>query len=70
MFVHSPVLERAFELANSGCFRTPGEVRTALAAEGYSSADIYRVEERRAWARVRTACGDARYGTQPLAMSG
>lgn len=66
MPLHQPVLERAYELANSGCFRTPGEVRAALAAEGYSPSDVFRLEERKTWARLRTVCGDACYGDQSM----
>lgn len=66
---HQPVLERAYELAGSGCFRTPGEVRAALAAEGYPPSDVFRLEERKTWARIRTVCGDACYGDRSAAMS-
>ncbi len=56
-----PVLERAFELARSGQFRIPSQVRSALVVEGYAQSDIFQLEGRAAWAQLRRLCGDAVY---------
>lgn len=64
------VLERAFELANSGRFRLPSEVRAVLAAEGYPTSEVFLLEKGATWSRLRTVCGDARYGQPGEALSG
>jgi hypothetical protein len=40
MTQHCTVLERAFALARTGEYAGPGEIRTQLKAEGYSTSQL------------------------------
>lgn len=53
------VIERAFELAESGRFRIPSEVRRALLKEGYTQSDVFGLEGKATWQQLRERCGNA-----------
>lgn len=55
----TPVVERAFELADSGRFRLPSEVLKALLREGYTQSDVFGLEGRSTWSQLRERCGNA-----------
>lgn len=48
-----PVIERAFELAESGSFRIPSDVRKALVRERYTQSEIYGLEGKATWRQLR-----------------
>jgi hypothetical protein len=54
-----PVIERAFELADSGRFRIPSEVRKALFHEGYTRSDLFGLEGKATWSQLRDRCSKA-----------
>lgn len=56
------IVERAFELAATGQYRVPSEVRKALFKEGYTQSDAFTLEGRATWAKLRAICIEARYG--------
>ncbi|MGO4410055.1 MULTISPECIES: hypothetical protein [unclassified Brevundimonas] len=56
-----PVIEEAFELARSGRYRVPSEVRRALVEKRYTQAELFQLEGKATWAQLRTLCADARY---------
>lgn len=51
-----PIIERAFELAASGKFRIPSQVRAALLKEGYTQSDVFTLEGRATAAQLRARC--------------
>ncbi len=51
-----PIIERAFELADSGQFRIPSHVRKALLKEGYTQSDIFTLEGKATAAQLRARC--------------
>ncbi len=53
-----PVIERALELAESGIFRIPSEVRKALIREGYTQSEIYGLEGKATWRQLRKKCAE------------
>ncbi len=53
------VIERALELADSGNFRVPSEVRRALLREGYTQSDVFGLEGKATWSQLRDRCGKA-----------
>jgi hypothetical protein len=53
------VIERALELADSGKFRIPSEVRRALLQEGYTQSDVFGIEGKATWAQLRRRCAGA-----------
>lgn len=55
----TPVVQRAFELADSGRFRIPSEVRRALVREGYTQSDVFGLEGKATWRQLRDRCGNA-----------
>jgi len=55
----TPVVQRAFELADSGRFRIPSEVRRALVREGYTQSDVFGLEGKATWSQLRDRCGNA-----------
>lgn len=67
--LQTPVIERAFELADSGRFRIPSEVRRALLSEGYAQSDVFGIEGRATWRQLRERCGRA-VGKRASAMAG
>jgi len=56
-----PVIEEAFELARSGRYRVPSEVRKALVERRYTQAELFQLEGKATWGRLRTLCADACY---------
>ena len=54
--VQTPVVQRAFELADSGRFRIPSEVRKALLQEGYRQSDVAGLEGKATWRQLRDKC--------------
>lgn len=56
MLHNKPVIERAFEFADSGRCRIPSEVRKALAKDGYTQADLIALEGKAIWAQLRQRC--------------
>lgn len=56
MLLRTPAIVRAFELADSGEFRIPSAVRTAMVAEGYTQSDVFTLEGRATWAQLRNRC--------------
>jgi hypothetical protein len=52
----TPVIERAFELARSGRFRIPSEVRKALISDRYTQAELFQLEGKATWGQLRTLC--------------
>lgn len=59
----TPVVQRALELADSGRFRIPSEVRRALVNEGYSQSDAFGIEGKATWALLRERCAKAVMGS-------
>jgi len=59
----TPVIERAFELARSGRFRIPSEVRKALISDRYTQAELFQLEGKATWRQLRTICADSYYRT-------
>jgi len=57
--LQTPVIQRAFELADSGRFRIPSEVRRALIGEGYTQSDVFGIEGRATWRQLRERCAQA-----------
>nr|WP_312053448.1 hypothetical protein [Brevundimonas diminuta] len=53
------MIERALELADSGNFRVPSEVRRALLREGYTQSDVFGLEGKATWQQLRQRCGSA-----------
>jgi hypothetical protein len=53
-----PVIERAFELAESGSFRIPSDVRKALVRERYTQSEIYGLEGKATWRQLREKCAE------------
>lgn len=51
-----PIIERAFELAESGKFRIPSQVRAALVKEGYTQSDTYTLEGKATAAQLKARC--------------
>lgn len=60
MIEKRPVIEEAFQLARSGRYRLPSEVREAL-GERYTQAELFQLEGKATWAQLRTLCANARY---------
>lgn len=56
MLTRKPIIERAFELAASGRFRIPSQVRTALLKEGYTQSDVYTLEGKATAAQLKARC--------------
>lgn len=56
MLNRKPILERAFELAASGQFRIPSQVRKALLKEGYTQSDVFTLEGKATAAQLRERC--------------
>jgi len=52
---------RAFELAHSGRFRIPSEVRKALISDRYTQAELFQLEGKATWRQLRTLCSDSYY---------
>lgn len=67
--LQTPVIQRAFELADSGRFRIPSEVRRALVSEGYTQSDVFGIEGRATWRQLRERCGRA-VANRSLAVAG
>lgn len=67
--LQKPVIQRAFELADSGRFRVPSEVRRALVSEGYTQSDVFGIEGRATWRQLRERCGQA-VGKRSSALAG
>lgn len=55
----TPVVQRAFELADSGRCRIPSEVRRALLSEGYTQSDVFGLEGKATWAQLKRRCVSA-----------
>lgn len=70
MLLRTPAIERAFELADSGKFRIPSAVRTAMIAEGYTQSDVFTLEGRATWAQLRNRCLAANAERAALDRSG
>ncbi|MNI95087.1 hypothetical protein D3C73_1532970 [compost metagenome] len=51
-----PVTERAFELADSGRFRTPSQITRALIHEGYTRLDTSGLAGKATWRQLRSRC--------------
>lgn len=51
-----PTIERAFELAESGVFRIPSEIKRALLAEGYTQSDTYTLDGKLTRTQLRALC--------------
>lgn len=60
MIEKRPVIEEAFQLARSGRYRLPSEVREAL-GERYTQAELFQLEGKATWAQLRALCANARY---------
>ena len=56
MLNRKPILERAFELAASGQFRIPSQVRKALLKEGYTQSDVFTLGGKATTAQIRARC--------------
>lgn len=56
MLSKRPIIERAFELAASGKFKAPGQVRAALLKEGYTQSDVFTLEGKATAAQLRARC--------------
>lgn len=54
-----PVIEEAFDLARSGRYRVPSEVRQALVEKRYTQSELFQLEGRATRARMRALCADA-----------
>lgn len=70
MLLRTSAIERAFELADSGKFRIPSAVRTAMIAEGYTQSDVFTLEGRATWAQLRNRCLVANAERAALGRSG
>lgn len=57
----TPVIERAFELARSGRFRIPSEIRKAMITDRYTQAELFQLEGKATWRQLRTLCADSYY---------
>lgn len=52
----TPIIQRAFELAASGTFRNPSQVRHALVKEGYTQSDTFALEGKATRAQLLARC--------------
>lgn len=55
--LQTPVIQRAFELADSERCRIPSEVRRTLLSEGYTQPDVFGIEGRAT--QLRDRCCEA-----------
>jgi hypothetical protein len=53
-----PIIDRAFELAESGQCRIPSEIKRALLAEGYTQADAYALEGKLTRSQLMARCSE------------
>jgi hypothetical protein len=56
MLNRKPIIVRAFELAASGDFSRPSQVRAALLKEGYTQSDTYTLQGKATAAQIRARC--------------
>ncbi|MET4682681.1 hypothetical protein [Brevundimonas faecalis] len=70
MLQRKPIIERAFELAASGQFRIPSDVRKTLFKEGYTQSDVFTLEGRATWAQLRKLCLESRHAPPPKSEIG
>lgn len=59
MLPRKPVIELAFEMAGSGEFRIPSQVRQALLKAGYTQSDTYILEGKATAAQLKARCMEA-----------